>query len=39
MVAMPLLATDQSDLTIKLRRLHPLAFKFSSQMITNNQEE
>jgi hypothetical protein len=32
-------ATDQRDLSVELRRLHPLAFKFSSQMVTNNQQE
>jgi hypothetical protein len=39
MVAMPLLAVDQGDLPIELRRLHTLAFELPAQVVTNDEQE
>ena len=39
MIAMPLLAVDQGDLPVKLRRLHALTLKLSTQVVTHNKQE
>jgi hypothetical protein len=38
-IAVPLLAVNQGDLSVELRRLHPLTLKLPAQVVTHNKQE